>query len=281
MAVILDGRLVASVVMEELKEQVKTVRTRGVTPTLALVFVGEDRYSRQYVEMKARRCREVGVEARVYDLPSLSAEKDVISLIQRLNEDSSVHGVLVQLPLPMGMDELRVVEAISPVKDVDCLSPVSLGKVLMGGEAFLPAGVEAILELLRRHSISFEGKHWVAVGLSNIVGKPLAAYLMNQNVKLTCCKGNEADLAEQTRRADVLVVDMARKWAVTADMVKKGCVVFDNGNNYEGKKVYGDVDFEAVRDVASAITPVPGGIGPVLVTMLIRNTVGAASKPSS
>lgn len=281
MTIILDGRFVASAVIEELKEHVKTMRERGVNPTLALILVGDDRYSKQYVDMKAKRCQEVGVEPRVYEFPSPSSEKDVIDLVHRLNGDSSVHGVLVQLPLPVGMDELRVVEAISPGKDVDSLSPVSLGKVLMGGGGFLSAGVEAILELLRRYDISYEKKHWVIVGLSNIVGKPLAAFLMNRNVSLTCCNGNEANLADLTREADVLVVDVARIRAVTSDMVKKGCVTFDNGNNYEGKRVYGDVDFDAVRELASAITPVPGGIGPVLITMLIRNAVRAASALSS
>jgi len=278
MAIILDGRAASSAIMEELKAQVRELKEEKITPTLALLLVGDDRYSSQYVEMKARRCREAGVEPQVHHLPAETAQSQILSFIEQLNEDPAIHGIIVQLPLPKGFDELTVVEAISPSKDVDGLSPMSLGKVLMGGEGFLSAGVEAIMELLQRHGINPERKHWVIIGLSNIVGKPLAALLTNMDVTFTCCGADEPDLADSTRRADVLVVDIGRKWAVTADMVKKGCVVLDNGNNYESRKVYGDVDFEAVKEKASAITPVPGGIGPLLITMLIRNTLKAAAR---
>jgi len=277
MTVILDGKATASTVMEELKAWAEELKGKGVTPTLALVLVGDDKYSERYVKMKARRCGKIGVEARFHHLQEATQE-ELLSLIEELNGDPSVHGVMVQLPLPEGFDELATVEAIAPEKDVDGLSPATLGKLLMGEECFLPAGVEAIMELLRRYEIDAEGKHWVIAGLSNIVGKPLAALLTNMKASVTCCQASDPDLAGYARDADVLVVDVARKWAVTADMVKPGAVVIDNGNNYEGKKVYGDVDFEGAKEVASAITPVPGGVGPLLIAMLIRNTLKAAAR---
>jgi methylenetetrahydrofolate dehydrogenase (NADP+)/methenyltetrahydrofolate cyclohydrolase len=278
MTIILDGRAASSAIMEDLKAQARELKEKKITPTLALLLVGDDKHSAQYIDMKAERCREAGVEPQVHHLPSETAQSQILNLIERLNKEPSIHGIMVQLPLPKEIDEPTVVEAISPSKDVDGLSPMSLGKVLMGEEGFLSAGVEAIMELLHRHGINPEKKHWVIVGLSNIVGKPLAALLANMHVAFTCCGADEPELAENTRRADVLVVDVGRKWAITADLVKKGCVVLDNGNNYEGRKVYGDVDFEAVKEVASAITPVPGGIGPLLITMLVRNTIKAAAK---
>lgn len=274
--IILDGRKTASKIVDELKSWTEELKERGVTPKLALVMVGDDKYSKRYVKMKARLCKKVGVKPLVHHLPAETTQLDLLKLIEELNKDPSVHGIMVQLPLPKGLDELATVEAISPKKDVDGLSPATLGKILMGEECFLPAGVEAIIELLRRYGIEPERKHWVITGLSNIVGKPLAALLANMDVTFTCCQADNPDLAKYTREADVLVVDVERKWAVTADMVKKDVVVVDNGNNYEGNKVYGDVDFEGVKDIASAITPVPGGVGPLLIAMLIRNTLKAA-----
>jgi methylenetetrahydrofolate dehydrogenase (NADP+)/methenyltetrahydrofolate cyclohydrolase len=263
--------------MEELAVQVEKLSESGVTPKLALVLVGDDRYSRRYVRMKVRRCKKVGVEPLFHHLEETTQE-ELLKLIEELNEDPTVHGIMVQLPLPEGFDELAIVEAISSEKDVDGLSPATLGKLLMGEECFLPAGVEAIIELMRRYDIDPEGKHWVIVGLSNIIGKPLAALLTNMKTSVTYCVGEDPAMTEYSRKGDVLVVDVAKKWAVTSDMIKKGAVVIDNGNNYEGKNVYGDVEFEGVKEVASAITPVPGGVGPLLIAMLIRNTVKAASR---
>ena len=275
MAVILDGRATASEVMEELGKRVEKLREGGVTPTLALILVGDDKYSRRYVNMKVKRAEGVGVAVQLHHLQEATQE-ELLDLIMRLNGDPFVHGIMVQLPLPEGFNELATVEAIAPGKDVDGLNPATLGKLLMGEDCFPPAGVEAIMELLRRYDIDPEGKHWVVAGLSNIVGKPLAALLTNIGVAVTCLQADQEDLVGYTRQADILVVDVARKWAVTAEMVKEGAVVLDNGNNYEGRKVYGDVDFEAVKEVASAITPVPGGVGPLLIAMLIRNTLKAA-----
>lgn len=275
MTVILDGRKASAELLQELKGRVEKLKERGVTPSLALVLVGMDEGSRRYVKMKARRCKKVGVEATVHHLPEAATE-EVVSLIEKLSGDPSIHGVMVQLPLPEGVDENRVLAAIPPEKDVDGLTNETLGRLLRGERCYPPAGVGAILELLERYGIEYVDRHWVIVGLSDIVGKPLAALLMSREIPVTCVRSDHPKLSDYTRMGDVLVVDIGRKWAVGAEMVKPGAVVIDNGNNYEDDKVYGDVDFEAVKEVASAITPVPGGVGPMLIANLIKNTVEAA-----
>ena len=277
MATILNGRETSAKVMEELQAQVDELKGRGVTPALALVLTGTDKYSRRYVRMKAKRSEKIGMEARFHHLEE-TTQKELIGLIRELNEDPAVHGVMVQLPLHEGLDELETVEAITPEKDVDGLSPSTLGKIMMGEECYLPAGVEAIMELLKRYDIDPEGKHWVIAGMSNIIGKPLAALLGNMKVQVTFCQRDDPKMAEYVKEADVIVTELFKKHAITADMVKKGVIIIDNGNNYEGKKVFGDVDTEAVAEVASAITPVPGGVGPLLIAMLLRNTVEAAAR---
>ncbi|MDP2900571.1 MAG: bifunctional methylenetetrahydrofolate dehydrogenase/methenyltetrahydrofolate cyclohydrolase, partial [Candidatus Bathyarchaeota archaeon] len=183
-----------------------------------------------------------------------------------------------QLPAPKDVNEGEIVEAIAPEKDVDGLSPVTFGKIVLGEKSFLPAGVEAIMELLRRYNIDPEGKHWVVAGLPSWLGKPMAALLLNKKVEVTAFAAGDARLPEFVKQADVLCIEVHKKWIVTADMVKKGVIVIDNGNSYEGKKVFGDVDYEGVSPLASAITPVPGGVGPMLITMLLRNTVTAAKR---
>ncbi len=276
MATILDGRETSSKVMEELKAQVEELKAGGVTPTLAIVLTGTDKYSLRYVKMKAKRAEEVGLEARFHHLEEATTD-EVVSLVEGLNEDPAVHGVLVQLPVAEGLDELEIVGAIDPEKDVDGLTPSTLGKMLMGEESFLPAGVEAIMELFRRYGLDPEGKHWVVAGSTNYLGKPLIALLVNMDVRVTFCNKDDPEMPELVKGADVLVTELFRKHAVTADMVKGGVIVIDNGNNYEGNKVYGDVDTDAVAEKASAITPVPGGVGPLLIAMLLKNTVRAAS----
>ena len=277
MATLLNGRETSAKVMEELQAQVDELRGGGVTPALALVLTGTDKYSRRYVRMKAKRAEKIGMEARFHHLEETTQE-ELIGLIRELNENPAVHGIMVQLPLHEGLDELETVEAIAPEKDVDGLTPSTLGKIMMGEEPYLPAGVEAIMELLKRYDIDSEGKHWVIAGMSNIIGKPLAALLGNMKVQVTFCQRDDPKMAEYVKEADVIVTELFKKHAITADMVKKGVIVIDNGNNYEGKKVFGDVDTEAVAEVASAITPVPGGVGPLLIAMLLRNTVEAAAR---
>jgi len=274
--VILDGRETSEKIMEELQSEVEKLKEKGVNPSLALVLTGADKFSRRYVRMKARRAEKIGIEARFHHLEETTTEQ-VVKLVRGLCDDPAVHGVLVQLPVAEGLDELEIVDAIDPEKDVDGLTPSTLGKILMGEETLLPAGVEAIMELFRRYDLDPEGKRWVVAGSTNWLGKPLIAHLVNMNVTVGFCGKDDPGMPELVREADVICTELFRKHAVTAEMVKPGVVVIDNGNNYEGKKVFGDVDTEAVSEVAGAITPVPGGVGPLLITMLLSNTVKAAS----
>lgn len=277
MAVVLDGRETSAKVMEELAAQVEELKGRGVKPTLALVLTGSDKYSARYVRMKAKRAEELGMEARFHHLEETTTE-EVVKLVEELCADPEIHGVMVQLPVAEGLDEGAIVDAVDSEKDVDGISPATLGKILLGEECFLPAGVDAIMELFRRYDLDPEGKNWVVAGATNWLGKPLIALLANMNVTVSFCGKDDPKMPELVKEADVLCTELFAKHAVTAGMVKKGVVVIDNGNNYEGKKVFGDVDTESVSEKASAITPVPGGVGPLLVTMLMSNTVKAASK---
>ena len=277
MATILDGRAATETVMQELAAQVAELKKRGVTPGLALVLTGEDKYSARYVGMKQKKAEELGLYTELHHLEK-TTQKDLVALIHKLNKDPKIHGVMVQLPLAEGLSELETVDAIDPAKDVDGQSPSTLGRLLMGEEAYMPAGVEAIMELLKRYGIDPLDKHWVVVGKSNFLSKPLAAVLANMKVRVTVVGPRCPHLAELVKQADVLSTEMFTKHGVTGDMLKKGVVVIDNGNNYEGKKVFGDVDAEAAMEKASAITPVPGGVGPMLIAMLLRNTVKAAAK---
>ncbi len=279
MATILNGRETTATIMEELAAQVEELKAKKIEPSLALVLTGTDKYSRRYVRMKARRAEKIGMTAHFHHLEETTTE-EVVKLVEELSADPSIHGVLVQLPVAEGLDELEIVSAIAPEKDVDGLTPTTLGKLLLGEETLLPAGVEGILEMLRRYDIDPEGKHWVVAGSTNWLGKPLLAVLANMNVTCTFLGKDEPGLAEHVKYADVLCTELFKKHAVTADMVKEGVIVIDNGNNYEGKNVYGDVDTEAVTEKASAITPVPGGVGPLLITMLLSNTLKAASLSS-
>ena len=277
MAVILNGRETSDRILEELQAKVGELKGRGVTPTLALVLTGSDKYSARYVQMKAKRAESIGIEARFHHLEETTTE-EAAKLVKELSGDPAVHGVLVQLPVAEGLDELEIVGAIDPNKDVDGLTPSTLGKILMGEECLLPAGVEAIMELFRRYDLDPEGKHWVVAGSTNWLGKPLIALLANMNVRVTFCGKDDSKMPEMVKEADVLCTELFRKHAVTADMVKPGVIVIDNGNNYEGKKVYGDVDTDSVGEKAGAITPVPGGVGPLLITMLLSNTLKAAER---
>ena len=275
MPVVLDGREATDKVMEEVAAEVEALKARGVTPGLALVLTGDDKYSARYVNLKKKRAEEVGIYAELHHLEQ-TTDEELVALINRLNEDPKIHGIMVQLPLAEGLSELKAVDAIAPEKDVDGLSPNTLGKVLMGEETYPPAGVEAIMELFRRYDLSPENKHWVVVGSSNFLSKPLAAYLMNMKVRVTQAGENCPHVPTLLKTADVISTEIQRKHYVTADMVKPGAIVIDNGNTYEGKKVFGDVSPEALEK-ASAYTPVPGGTGPMLIAMLLKATVKAAS----
>jgi methylenetetrahydrofolate dehydrogenase (NADP+)/methenyltetrahydrofolate cyclohydrolase len=277
LAILLDGRETSDKIMEELTSKIDEAKENGVNPSLALVLTGTDRYSRRYVRMKARRAEKLGIEAQFHHLEETSTE-EVVKLVEELCENPEIHGVLVQLPVAEGLDEGAIVEAVTPEKDVDGISPSTLGKILLGEESFLPAGVEAIMELFRRYKLDPQGKHWVVAGSTNWLGKPLIALLANMTTQVTFCNKDDPNIPDLVKKADVLCTEIFKKHAITADMVKEGAIVIDNGNNYEGKKVFGDVDTEAVMEKASAITPVPGGVGPLLITMLMSNTVNAAQK---
>jgi methylenetetrahydrofolate dehydrogenase (NADP+)/methenyltetrahydrofolate cyclohydrolase len=277
MATILDGRETSATIMEELQAKVDKLKAKGVTPTLALVLTGTDKYSRRYIRMKVKRAERIGITTHLHHLEETTTE-EVVELVERLCGDPEIHGVLVQLPVAKGLDEGAIVEVVTAEKDVDGISPSTLGKILLGEDSFLPAGVDAILELFRRYGLNPEGKHWVVAGSTNWLGKPLIAHLVNMGVQATFFDKDDPRMKELVREADVLCTELFQKHAVTADRVKPGVIVIDNGNNYEGKKVYGDVDTEAVAEVAKAITPVPGGVGPLLITMLLANTIEATLK---
>ena len=276
MTTILDGRATTAIVMDEIAAEVEKLAKKGVVPGLALVLTGDDKYSARYVKLKKKRAEKIGMYAEFHQFEE-TTDEDLKAFIEKLNGDPKIHGIMIQLPLAEGLDEEIAVDTIDPEKDVDGLSPSTLGKVLMGEDCYLPAGVEAIMELLKRHDISPEQKHWLVAGGSNFLSKPLAAHLMNMKSRVTQAGAKCPHIPTLAKTADVISTEMFKKHAITADMVKDGVIIIDNGNNYEGKKVFGDVD-PAVYEKASAYTPVPGGTGPMLVAMLLRNTVKAAAK---
>ena len=283
-ASLIDGKAIAADVRSEVADEVRRLSERGVRPGLATVLVGDDPASRVYVSSKRKACAEVGIEAWDHDLDASTPQDELLSLIGRLNRDERVHGILVQLPLPEHIDERLVVDAVTPAKDADGFHPYNLGRLLGGSPVVLPATPAGIRELLLRSNIRVEGADVVIVGRSNIVGKPLAALLMQKgagaNATVTVCHTGTADLAEHTRRADVLVAAIGRPRVITAPMVREGAAVVDVGVNRTEEGLAGDVDFDAVRDVASALTPVPGGVGPMTIAMLLRNVVALAAAGS-
>ncbi|MHA2060490.1 MAG: bifunctional 5,10-methylenetetrahydrofolate dehydrogenase/5,10-methenyltetrahydrofolate cyclohydrolase [Candidatus Ranarchaeia archaeon] len=276
----LSGKTVSIEIRKELEPIVEQLKAKGINPGLALILVGEDEGSVKYVGLKAKRSRKAGVEPIEHYLKTNTKEQDVVDLIQKLNKDANVHGIMVQLPLPEHIDELKIVEAILPSKDVDGLGTTNMGRLVMGEDCFIPAGVYSITELLDRYDLPIDGKHVVIVGMSNIIGKPFAAHLMNRGACTTFCQKDQANLATFTKQADILVVDIEKKHGITKDMVKKGVVIMDNGNNYDDEGVHGDVAPD-VSEIAHAQTPVPGGIGPLLIRLLIKNVIDAASKVQS
>jgi methylenetetrahydrofolate dehydrogenase (NADP+)/methenyltetrahydrofolate cyclohydrolase len=256
------------------------VQNNGALPTLAAVLVGEDPASQVYVRNKQRACERAGIDSRMHRLPAETTQDELLQLIAELNKDDSVHGILVQLPLPQQIDEQKVLRAISPRKDVDAFHPENVGLMMQGQPRFLPCTPHGIQQLLIRSGIETAGKHVVVVGRSDIVGKPMAVMMMQRakgaNATVTVCHSRTENLPEVTRGADILIVAIGRAKFVTADMVRPGAVVIDVGMNRTDEGLCGDVDFAAVREVAGHITPVPGGVGPLTVTMLLYNTLEAA-----
>lgn len=274
---ILDGKAIASQIQQEIKQELDELKEKyGITPGLAVVLVGENPASEVYVRNKGRKCEELGIRSIVKRLPESASEKEVIDTVIQLNEDESVHGIIVQLPLPSHIDPEVVISHIDPNKDVDGFHPVNVGWMFIGRNRFVPCTPAGIIEILDRSGIEIEGKRAVVVGRSNIVGKPLSILLLQRNATVTVCHSRTANLPEVTRQADILVAAVGKAHLIKADMVKEGAVVIDVGINRVDDKIVGDVDFESVKEVASAITPVPGGVGPLTVIMLMRNTVQAA-----
>lgn len=288
-AQIIDGKQVAADMRAELKTKVAKLKEQGIVPGLAVVLVGEDPASKSYVTAKERACEEIGIFSDDNRLPADTNQEDLMALVEKLNKDPKINGILVQLPLPKHLDESAVLLAIDPDKDVDGFHPMNVGKMVVGEKTFLPCTPHGVIQLLKRSGTKIEGAEVVVVGRSNIVGKPVANMLIQKNdmgnATVTVCHTRTKNLAEHCLRADIIIVAAGRPNMVTADMVKDGAVVIDVGVNRvedatkkRGYRLVGDVDFEAVKEKASLITPVPGGVGPMTITMLLYNTVESAER---
>lgn len=279
MATIIDGKMLSLRLKEEMKGRIAQMKEEGIVPKLVVVLVGNDSASQVYVRNKHKSCGEVGIESEVITMPEETTQQELLEVVERLNQDSSVDGILVQLPLPKQIDEKIVLRAIRPDKDVDGFHPVNVGLLSIGDECFAPATPSGIVVMLKEYGIEIAGKHCVIVGRSNIVGKPMAALMLKENATVTVCHSKTNNLAEITRQADILIVATGRRNTVTTDMVKEGVVVIDVGmNRNELGKLCGDVDFENVKEKASFITPVPGGVGPMTITELLESTILAAKR---
>ncbi len=278
MAIIINGKEVSAKLREDLKTEVADfIKNTGVTPGLAVIIVGEDPASQVYVRNKHKGCVEAGMKSFEITMPESTTECELLDKIAELNENNDVHGILVQLPLPKHINEDKIINAISPEKDVDAFHPVNVGKIMTGKYSFLPCTPAGIMALLDYYKIDIAGKTCVVIGRSNIVGKPMALLLLEKNGTVTVCHSRTRDLAAVAKSADILVVAIGKANFVGADMVKEGAVVIDVGiNRLESGKLCGDVDFDAVMPIASAITPVPGGVGPMTITTLLKNTMTAA-----
>ena len=278
-AQLLDGKLMSDALRAEIAQRVSALKEKGIHPGLAVILVGEDPASQIYVRNKGIGCEQVGIHSVTIRMPAETTQDELESQIRALNADDSIHGILVQLPLPKHLDEATALAVIVPEKDVDGFHIQNAGKLMNGLPGVVACTPKGALEMIRRTGVNLSGKEAVVVGRSNIVGKPMAMLLLQQNCTVTMCHSRTADLAAHTRRADVLVAAVGKAHFITADMVKPGAIVIDVGiNRLENGKVVGDVDFENVKEVASFITPVPGGVGRMTITMLLENTVEAAEK---
>lgn len=278
-ATLIDGKAIAAAVRADLAAEVESLKAAGTLPGLAVILVGEDPASQVYVRNKTRACAEVGIHAEEFRLPADTTEQELLALVAELNARADIDGILCQLPLPKPLDDAAVIAAIDPAKDVDAFSAVNVGHIMIGDYAFLPCTPAGVMELLHRSGVDVAGKRCVVIGRSNIVGKPMAMLLLHENGTVTVCHSRTQQLAAICREADILVAAVGRAKFVTADMVKDGAVVIDVGmNRDENGKLCGDVDFDAVAEVASLITPVPGGVGPMTIAMLLKNTVTAAKR---
>lgn len=273
----IDGKAISDQIKEEAALEAQQLQRQGITPCLAVVLVGNDPASMVYVNNKKKACEKVGILSRSYELPEDTEEKDLLALVEQLNMDNSVHGVLVQLPLPPQIDEEKVILAVDPKKDVDCFHPLNVGLLHTGQKGFVPCTPAGVLELIERSGHTIEGKRCVVIGRSHNVGKPTAMLLLQKNGTVTICHSKTKDLKGICKEADILVSAVGKLHTVTKDMVKEGAVVIDVGmNRNENGKLCGDVDFDDVCEVAGAVSPVPGGVGLMTVAMLMKNCITAA-----
>jgi methylenetetrahydrofolate dehydrogenase (NADP+)/methenyltetrahydrofolate cyclohydrolase len=288
-AKIIDGKQIAADMQAELKAEVAKLKEQGIVPGLGVILVGDDPASQTYVTAKERSCQEMGIYSDDNRLPADTSQKDLIALVKKMNADPKINGILVQLPLPKGLNETEVLTTIDPDKDVDGFHPTNVGRMVVGAKAFLPCTPHGVIQLLLRSGVKIEGANVVIVGRSNIVGKPLANMLIQKsatgNATVTVCHTRTKDIAFHTRQADIIIAAVGKPKTITADMVKDGVVVIDVGVNRvkdatkkSGYRLVGDVDFEAVKEKASLITPVPGGVGPMTITMLMYNTTESAKR---
>jgi methylenetetrahydrofolate dehydrogenase (NADP+)/methenyltetrahydrofolate cyclohydrolase len=291
-AQIIDGKQIAAQMRDELKQKVAQLKTKSVTPGLAVILVGEDPASKSYVTAKEKACEEIGIFSSDNRLAASTSQAELLALIDKFNKDPKIHGILVQLPLPRQINEDTVLLAIDPKKDVDGFHPVNVGRMVVGQKAYFPCTPHGVIQLLTRSGVKLDGAEVVVVGRSNIVGKPVANMLIQKsptgNATVTVCHTRTKNLADHVRRADIVIAAAGRPNTITADMVKPGAVVIDVGVNRiedatkkNGYRLVGDVDFEAVKEKASLITPVPGGVGPMTITMLLYNTVESAERTLS
>ncbi|MBD3322839.1 MAG: bifunctional methylenetetrahydrofolate dehydrogenase/methenyltetrahydrofolate cyclohydrolase FolD [Chitinivibrionales bacterium] len=289
---IIDGKQVAQNIRAELAAEIAHLKERGITPGLGVILLGDDPASQSYVRGKERTCKELGIYSDNHHLPAQTTQEQLLELIGRMNNAPAIDGILVQLPLPGHCDEKKVIEAIDPVKDVDGFHPVTIGRMMVGESTFLPCTPHGIIQLLVRSGVTIQGAHVVVVGRSAIVGKPITNMLLQKkehaNATVTICHTRTKDIAYHTRQADIVIAAAGRPDTITADMIKEGAVVIDVGVNRiedpsrkKGYRLVGDVDFETVKEKASLITPVPGGVGPMTITMLMYNTVESAKERAS
>lgn len=279
MTKIINGKEISAAVKERIKGEVTSLREKGIEVGLAVIIVGEDPASKVYVANKEKACEQLGINSYKYALPEETTNEELLELVKKLNNDDKVNGILCQLPLPKHLDESLIINSIVPEKDVDAFHPQNVGKIMIGDFDFLPCTPAGVIEMLKYSDIDMTGKKCVVVGRSNIVGKPMSMLLLHNNATVTVCHSRTKNLKDECAAADILVVAIGRAKFITADMVKEGAVVIDVGmNRDENGKLCGDVDYDAVFDKVSAITPVPGGVGPMTIAMLMQNTLTAAKK---
>ena len=281
MSRIIDGKVISAAVKERVKKGVAELNKKGITVGLAVIIVGEDPASKIYVANKKKACEALGIISEEYALPESTTEEELLALVDELNRKKSINGILCQLPLPRHLDEKLIINSILPEKDVDAFHPANVGRIMIGDYDFVPCTPAGIMEMLAYENINPEGKSCVVIGRSNIVGKPMAMLLLHKNGTVTVCHSKTKNLKEICSKADILVAAVGKAKFVTADMVKEGAVVIDVGMNRVDGKLYGDVDYEAVKEKATAITPVPGGVGPMTIAMLMQNTLTAAKRQNN